>query len=243
MCEALLLKRFSEIILADLAADFARLHAAARHLRRLRFAGLLTAARTAPASSLAEAIGCARILVLGAGGGLELKAFAEMQSSWHFDGVDSSAEMLDLARTTLGKMVPRVRLHEDYIDTAPSGPFDGATCLLALHFLQREERLQTLKQIRMRLKADKHPRVPGKHHREFTEQHGWTAIAWIEPFAAIAQNDIHEQPLLSHGAPSDRFTLCTYHWRAVQSTPRDKRLLTELWRIWFIAPSDPTGLA
>lgn len=66
--------------------------------------------RTIPACSLAEAIGCAHILVLGAGGGLELKAFSEMQPSWHFDGVDSSAEMLDLAHTTLGKMVPRARL-------------------------------------------------------------------------------------------------------------------------------------
>lgn len=107
MCEALLLKRFSENILADLAADFVRRHAAARHQRRLRFAGLFTATRTTPASALAEAIGCTRILVVGAGGGLELKAFAEMQPSWRFDGVDSFAKMLDLARTTLGKMAPR----------------------------------------------------------------------------------------------------------------------------------------
>lgn len=97
MCEALLLKRFSEIPLADLAADFARRHAAARHQRRLRFAGLFTVTRTTPASALAEAIGCACILVLGTGGGLELKAFFEMQPDWHFDGIDSSAEMLDLA--------------------------------------------------------------------------------------------------------------------------------------------------
>ncbi len=32
--EALLLKRFSEITLADLAADFARRHATAQHKRR-----------------------------------------------------------------------------------------------------------------------------------------------------------------------------------------------------------------
>lgn len=123
MCEALLLKRFSEIILADLAADFARRHAAARHQRRLRFAGLFTVTRITPASALAEAIGCARILVVGAG----VEGLCRNAASWHFDGVDSFAEMLDLARTTLGKMAPRVRLHEDYIDTAPSGPFDGAT--------------------------------------------------------------------------------------------------------------------
>ena len=108
-----------------------------------RMAGVLLAEH-APAD--------ARILVLGAGGGLELKAFAEMQPRWHFDGVDPSPEMLNLACTTLGKMAPRARLHEGYIDSAPMGPFDGATCLLTLHFLQRDERLQTLKQIRMRLK-------------------------------------------------------------------------------------------
>lgn len=94
----------------------------------------------------------ARILVLGAGGGLELKAFAEMQPGWHFDGVDPSPEMLELARTTLGSMENQVRLHEGYIDSAPQGPFDGATCLLTLHFLPPAERLRTLQEMRLRLK-------------------------------------------------------------------------------------------
>ena len=95
----------------------------------------------------------ARILVLGAGGGLELKTFAEMQPGWRFDGVDPSADMLDLARTTLGPLASRAYLHEGYIDSGPAGPFDGATCLLTLHFLPREERLATLKAIHLRLKA------------------------------------------------------------------------------------------
>jgi len=95
----------------------------------------------------------ARILVLGAGGGLELKALAEMQPNWHFDGVDPSAEMLQLARATLGPLASRVHLHEGYIDTSPIGPFDGATCLLTLHFLPRAERLETVKQLYLRLKA------------------------------------------------------------------------------------------
>ncbi|OZI49789.1 class I SAM-dependent methyltransferase [Bordetella genomosp. 4] len=94
----------------------------------------------------------ARVLVLGAGGGLELKAFTDMQPGWSFDGVDPSPEMLDLARTILGPTASRVRLHEGYIDTAPNGPFNGAVCLLTLHFLPREERLRTLKQMLMRLK-------------------------------------------------------------------------------------------
>lgn len=93
----------------------------------------------------------ARVLVLGAGGGLELKAFAEMQPRWHFVGVDPSAEMLDLARTTLGALATRVRFHEGFIDSAPEGPFDAATCLLTLHFLPAAERRKTLDEIHRRL--------------------------------------------------------------------------------------------
>src|SRR5687767_6839202 len=54
----------------------------------------------------------ARVLVVGAGGGLELKVFAESQPEWTFDGVDPSAEMLKLAEATLGPLVSRVRLHQ-----------------------------------------------------------------------------------------------------------------------------------
>lgn len=93
-----------------------------------------------------------RVLVLGAGGGLELKVFASAQAGWHFVGVDPSAEMLKLAQATLGPLASRVELHEGYIDTAPAGPFDGATCLLTLHFLTAEQRLHTLIELRRRLK-------------------------------------------------------------------------------------------
>lgn len=92
------------------------------------------------------------VLVVGAGGGLELKAFAEAQPSWRFVGVDPSAEMLDLARRVLGPRLARVDLREGYVDAVPQGPFDGATCLLTLHFLARDERLRTLREIHRRLK-------------------------------------------------------------------------------------------
>ncbi len=39
-----------------------------------------------------------RVLVVGAGGGLELKAFAEAHPGWTFDGVDPAAEMLHSPR-------------------------------------------------------------------------------------------------------------------------------------------------
>lgn len=79
-----------------------------------------------------------RVLVLGAGGGLELKAFADDHPGWTFDGVDPSADMLRAADQIAGSDSARIRLHEAYIDAAPAGPFDGATCLLTLHFISRD---------------------------------------------------------------------------------------------------------
>ena len=118
----------------------------ARHVPGLhdlhRMAGLLLAEHV-PATG--------RVLVLGAGGGLELRAFATRHPGWRFDGVDPSPEMIGQARTTLGALADRVAFHEGYIDDAPDGPFDGAACLLTLHFLDRAERLRTLRQIRRRL--------------------------------------------------------------------------------------------
>ena len=92
-----------------------------------------------------------RVLVLGAGGGMELKAFAETNPEWRLLGVDPSLEMLDLATHTLGPLAARVELLRGYIDDAPDTLFDGATCLLTLHFLAREERLHALRELKRRL--------------------------------------------------------------------------------------------
>ena len=93
-----------------------------------------------------------RVLVLGAGGGLELKAFADVHPDWSFDGIDPSAPMLQLAAKTTAEHAARIQLHEGYIDDAPHGPFDGATCILVFHFMTREQRLAALRQLRRRLK-------------------------------------------------------------------------------------------
>jgi tRNA (cmo5U34)-methyltransferase len=92
------------------------------------------------------------MLVLGAGGGLELEVFANARPQWQFDGVDPSAEMLQLAQARLPQHLHRVRLHTGTIDIAPAGPFDAACCLLTLHFLERAERRRTLAEVRRRLK-------------------------------------------------------------------------------------------
>jgi len=137
-----------------------------------RMAMLLLAER-APAA--------ADILIVGAGGGLELKAFAEAQPDWRFVGVDPSAAMLDLARRVLGPLGARADLRQGLVDSVPPGSFDGATCLLTLHFLQREERLHTLREIHRRLKPGASLVVA--HH---SAPNGGEATAWLTRSAAFA---------------------------------------------------------
>jgi tRNA (cmo5U34)-methyltransferase len=108
-----------------------------------RMTGLLLAER-APAD--------ARVLVLGAGGGSELKAMAGMHPRWRFVGVDPAAEMLRFAERTVGSDMDRVEFVEGYIDDAPAGPFDAATCLQTLHFLDEPDRERTVRQIHQRLR-------------------------------------------------------------------------------------------
>ena len=94
----------------------------------------------------------AHILVVGAGGGMETRALADSQPGWRFTGVDPARPMLDLAKKTLAPFLDRVQLIEGFVDNAPQGPFDGATCLLTLHHIDQSERLRTLRKIRRRLR-------------------------------------------------------------------------------------------
>ncbi len=93
-----------------------------------------------------------RVLVLGAGGGQELKAMAETHPGWSFDGVDPSSDMLRLADQVAGPHAARMQFHRGYIDDAPGGPFDAATSILIFHFIPHDQRLETLKQVRRRLR-------------------------------------------------------------------------------------------
>lgn len=124
----------------------------------------------------------ARILVLGAGGGLEIKSFAEVQPGWNFDGVDPSAEMLGLAKNTLQSFASRTRLHHGLIEVAPEGPFDAATCLLTLHFVEPKERHRTLREVRRRLRPDA-PFVVA--HFSFPQESGAREL-WLSRYAAFA---------------------------------------------------------
>jgi tRNA (cmo5U34)-methyltransferase len=96
-----------------------------------------------------------KVLVLGAGGGLELETFASRCPQWTFVGVEPAEEMLKAAkdRVLQAGASERVDWHHGYIFDAPPGPFDAATCLLTLHFVPDDgAKEQTLAEIRRRLK-------------------------------------------------------------------------------------------
>lgn len=124
----------------------------------------------------------ARVLVLGAGGGLELEALAVANPGWSFVGVDPSGEMLRLAERRLGAHMARVELVEGYVDDAPEGPFDAATCLLTLHFLDARERLRTLRELHRRLG----PRAPLVTAHASFPQGAAERPRWLSRYAAFA---------------------------------------------------------
>lgn len=130
---------------------------------------------------LAEGTGTeAEVLVLGAGGGLELRTLAAAQPGWRFTGVDPSAPMLALAREAVGAEMARMTLVEGVIDDAPEGPFDAASCLLTLHFLEAEDRLRTLRALHRRLR----PGAPFVAAHLSSPREG--RARWIDRYAAFA---------------------------------------------------------
>lgn len=99
----------------------------------------------------------ADLLIVGAGTGMEICAFGEQSRRWHFTGVDPSAEMLSIARDKIARreMEFRVKLFRGYTHDLPDAPvFDGATCILVMHFLPDDgAKLELLRSISKRLKS------------------------------------------------------------------------------------------
>lgn len=159
----------------------------------------------------------ARVLVLGAGGGMELKVFAENRPHWTFDGVDPAPAMLTLAAETLGPLMSQVSLHEGFIETAPEGPFDAATCLLTLHFLSLEDRLRTLREIRRRLK----PGAPFVMAHHSIPQDAKAREDWTRRFAAYGA------PLNGPVQPTDLARPSIFEMLPVLAPEREEALLRE----------------
>lgn len=80
----------------------------------------------------------------------------------------------------MGTHASRMELVTGYIDAAPEGPFNGASALLTLHFVSRDERLRTLREVRRRLK----PGAPFvmAHHSIPRD----AAPEWLARYAAFA---------------------------------------------------------
>ena len=98
----------------------------------------------------------ADILVVGAGTGMEICEFAPLNPGWSFCGVDPSGDMLDLASQKIAekKLANRIELRKGYVDDLENEEvFDGATCILVMHFLKDDgSKLALLKSIYRRLK-------------------------------------------------------------------------------------------
>lgn len=97
----------------------------------------------------------ARLLVVGAGTGQELKVLGEAAPGWHFTACDPAAGMLSVAEERLraAGLMDRVALYPCIADDLPAGPlFDAATCLLVLHFVPDDgSKLAVLKSVAARL--------------------------------------------------------------------------------------------
>ncbi|HEU0264786.1 MAG TPA: class I SAM-dependent methyltransferase [Geobacterales bacterium] len=98
----------------------------------------------------------AKVLVVGAGSGMEISAFAPLSPGWSFCGVDPSADMLALARKKIAEkqLTNDVQLIKGYLhDLKDEQTFDAATCILVMHFLPDDgAKLALLKNIYQRLK-------------------------------------------------------------------------------------------
>jgi len=98
----------------------------------------------------------AKVLVVGAGTGMEICEFSPLNPGWSFCGVDPSANMLALARKKIleKNLTSEIDLRKGYVDDLKDEEvFDGATCILVMHFLKDDgAKLALLESICKRLK-------------------------------------------------------------------------------------------
>lgn len=143
----------------------------------------------------------ARVLAHGAGGGLEIEAFARENPEWTFLGVDPAKAMLEAAEARLGDLSERVELHHGYADDAPAGPFDAATSFLTLHFIEATERQRTVAEIVRRLKPGapfitahcSFPQDPAHRERWLARHREFTIASGVDPdLAEQGRKDISE---------------------------------------------------
>ncbi|WP_240636744.1 class I SAM-dependent methyltransferase [Paenibacillus silvae] len=96
------------------------------------------------------------ILVTGAGGGKELTLLGASHQEWQLTGMDTSFQMLKLAQQKAEEagITGQTTLLQGTIENLPEAAlYDGATCMLTLHFIQgMEAKKSFLRQLAQRLK-------------------------------------------------------------------------------------------
>ena len=97
-----------------------------------------------------------QLLVIGAGGGLEIRYLASVEAGWRFLGVDPAELMLDLAHAVASPIAgDRLTLIKGTVTDAPAGLFDAATCVLVLGLVPDDgSKLALLQEVRRRLEPD-----------------------------------------------------------------------------------------
>ncbi|NEW05727.1 class I SAM-dependent methyltransferase [Paenibacillus sp. SYP-B3998] len=99
----------------------------------------------------------ANLLVIGAGGGQELLTLGSRHDAWSFTGIDPSARMLEIAKLRVERagLKQQVTFVQGTIEQLSQELlFDGATCLLVLHFVKGlSQKRELLLHIAQRLKS------------------------------------------------------------------------------------------
>lgn len=99
----------------------------------------------------------ANVLVVGAGGGMELVRLGQSNPQWQLLGVDPSGKMLAIAQQKIvqDQLSQRIRLIQGYVQDLPTDTaYDAATSILVMHFIPDNDngKIAFLKGIAQRLK-------------------------------------------------------------------------------------------
>ncbi|MBI5641567.1 MAG: class I SAM-dependent methyltransferase [Nitrospirae bacterium] len=84
----------------------------------------------------------AKILVAGAGTGMEIITLGSSNSKWTFTAVDTSDDMLSICKNNVDDagMSRRVEVHRGHVDELPDKQsYDAATSILVSHFIKDRE--------------------------------------------------------------------------------------------------------
>ncbi len=126
----------------------------------------------------------ARVLVVGAGTGIEVVTFKRAAPAWRLTGVDPARQMLDIAarRTADAGVEDGVRFHHGYVSDLPTGErYDAATVINVLHFVADDGRKAALlEDVALRLKPGASLVLFDLHGDPATEEFARSFAAWRE---------------------------------------------------------------